>query len=71
MSYSIIPGERDLSREEVAAIRRLHAEGRSLDDIARTVAGLAPTHQDGVNRLAAMLAPKWQAPRKQWKGKRR
>jgi hypothetical protein len=69
--FSIIPGERDLSVEEEAAIRRLHAQGRSLDDIARCIAGLAPTHADGVNRLAAMLAPKRATPRKVWKGKRR
>lgn len=71
VSASILPGERDLSADEVAAIRREHAAGRSLDELARSIAGLAPTHADGVNRLAALLAPKRPQPRKTWKGKRR
>ena len=72
MSASILPGERDLSREEVAAIRAQHAAGRSLDDLARCIAGLAPTHADGVNRLAKLLSPPRVEKRaKVWKGKRR
>lgn len=72
MSASILPGERDLSAEEVAAIRREHAAGRSIDDLARSIAGLAPSHAEGVNRLAALLAPqRFREPRRTWKGKRR
>jgi hypothetical protein len=62
MSSSVLPGERDITADEMRLIRDMKASGRSLDDIAITVGSLAPTHAEAVNRLAAMLAPKRSSP---------
>ncbi len=57
MSSSIIPGERDITADEMKRIRDLRESGRSLEDIAILIGNLAPTHDGAVNRLAKLLSP--------------
>lgn len=71
MSASIIPGDRTITADEMRLIRDMHAAGRSLDDIADVVPGIAATHTDAVNRLASMLSPPRRAPKKTWHGRGR
>jgi hypothetical protein len=69
--HSILPGERDLSPDEVQRIREMRAAGRSLEAIARSLPDLAPSQDEAVMRLAALLAPKRPPPaRPAWKGRK-